>query len=156
MRRAGCSYVIGTMTNNFDACIPNNITIIPRYHINDSLSDQVSRCNYCGKEWNEFWVCYAYVTRSLINRIQLIKRSSVSLELQEVNSQSCTQNYKTRYKQKRKHQLVIVTVTCSRHVPTPHHSRDESHENDLSVSRMPFHLYNQHLALTHWLVHQLG
>lgn len=75
--RAGRSYVIGTMTNNFDASIPDNITIIPRYRINNSLSDQVSRCNYCGKEWTEFWVSYAYVTRSLIDRIQIIKRSSV-------------------------------------------------------------------------------
>jgi hypothetical protein len=59
-----------------DEYIPNNITIIPNYRITDSLSDQVSRCNYCGREWNEFWISYAYITRSLIIQSRLIRRSS--------------------------------------------------------------------------------
>jgi hypothetical protein len=54
-------------------CEQDNITITPRYHTKDILSDQVSRCNYCGREWNEFWICYAYVTKSLINQRQLEK-----------------------------------------------------------------------------------
>jgi hypothetical protein len=64
-----------TVTKKCDECIPTNITIIPNYRITDSFSDQLSRCNYCGREWNEFWISYAYVTRSLINQRQLIRRS---------------------------------------------------------------------------------
>ena len=30
-------------------CPPDNITTIPLYHIHDSLSYHVSRCNYCGQ-----------------------------------------------------------------------------------------------------------
>lgn len=67
----GRSDVTGITTNECDVCIPDNITIIPLYRINDSLSDQVSRCNYCGREWNEFWISYSYVTLSLITQKQL-------------------------------------------------------------------------------------
>jgi hypothetical protein len=48
-------------------CVLDNITIIPGYRTGDSLSYQVSRCNYCGKEWGEFWVCYKYILSSLIS-----------------------------------------------------------------------------------------
>lgn len=51
-------------------CKLDNITIIPIYHTNDSLSYQVSRCNYCGKEWDEFWISYRYIFNPLINRHQ--------------------------------------------------------------------------------------
>lgn len=71
VRRARRRDMTGVAINECDLCKPDNITIIPRYHISDSLSDQVSRCNYCGREWNEFWTCYAYVTQSLINQRQL-------------------------------------------------------------------------------------
>jgi hypothetical protein len=71
VRRARRCDMTGVVINECDLCKPDNITIIPRDHISDSLSDQVSRCNYCGREWNEFWICYAYVTQSLINQRQL-------------------------------------------------------------------------------------
>jgi hypothetical protein len=56
-------------TNKCSICMPDNITILPNY-INDSSSYQVSRCNYCGKEWAEFWISYRYVFSSLIYRHQ--------------------------------------------------------------------------------------
>lgn len=59
------------MCNECSKCILNNITIIPNYRIKDSLYDQVSKCNSCGREWNEFWVSYSYVTLSLMHRRQL-------------------------------------------------------------------------------------
>jgi hypothetical protein len=77
VRRARRSDFIRVVTNGCDVCKPDNITIIPRYRIQDSLSDQVSRCNYCGREWDEFWICYAYVTKSLINQRQLKRGSRI-------------------------------------------------------------------------------
>jgi hypothetical protein len=56
-----------TITNEHRGCVPDNITIIPDYHTSDSLSYQVSRCNYCGKEWGEFWVSYRYIFSSFIH-----------------------------------------------------------------------------------------
>ena len=53
-------------------CKLDNITIIPIHHTNDSLSYQVSRCNYCGKEWGEFWISYRYIFNPLINRHQYL------------------------------------------------------------------------------------
>jgi hypothetical protein len=55
-------------TNEHSRCTPNNITIIPDYRTSDSLCYQVSRCNYCGKEWGEFWVSYKYIFSLLIDR----------------------------------------------------------------------------------------
>ncbi|MGH9924468.1 MAG: hypothetical protein ACRD5B_03740 [Nitrososphaeraceae archaeon] len=69
--------MICNVAKKCDEYIPNNITVVPNYRVTDSLSDQVSRCNYCGREWNEFWISYAYVTRSLINQRRLIRRSSI-------------------------------------------------------------------------------
>lgn len=71
VKRAGRGDTTRVGINECDSCNPDNITIIPRYRIEDSLSDNVSCCNYCGREWDEFWICYAYVARSLINRRQL-------------------------------------------------------------------------------------
>ena len=56
-----------TTTSERDMCILDNITIMPMYRTKDSLSCQVSRCNYCGKEWGEFWVSYKYIFSSLID-----------------------------------------------------------------------------------------
>jgi hypothetical protein len=74
VRWAGQGNFTGVVINGCSVCKPDNIMIIPRYHIKDILSDQVSRCNYCGREWNEFWICYAYVTKSLINQRQRERR----------------------------------------------------------------------------------
>jgi len=57
-----------TKPSERDMCILDNITIMPMYHTKDSLSYQVSRCNYCGKQWGEFWVSYKYIFSSLIDR----------------------------------------------------------------------------------------
>ena len=57
-----------TKASERDMCVLDNITIIPMYRTNDSLSYQVSRCNHCGKEWEEFWVNYKYIFSSLIDR----------------------------------------------------------------------------------------
>jgi hypothetical protein len=59
-----------TKTKERNMCVLDNITIIPMYHTNDSLSYMVSRCNYCGKEWGEFWINYRYIHSSWINRHQ--------------------------------------------------------------------------------------
>ncbi|MPZ06614.1 MAG: hypothetical protein GEU26_09400 [Nitrososphaeraceae archaeon] len=84
---AGCGNVTGAMINECDACIPDNITIIPNYHISDSLTDQVSRCNYCGREWNEFWVSYSHVTLSLINQRQRqLKRGRIYVATDDKDS----------------------------------------------------------------------
>ena len=60
-----------TGTNEHCICVSDNITIIPMYHTNDSLSYNVSRCNYCKEEWAEYWICYRYIFSSLISRSQL-------------------------------------------------------------------------------------
>jgi hypothetical protein len=84
---AGCGHVTGAMINGCDACIPDNIAIISNYHISDSLADQVSRCNYCGREWNEFWVSYSYVTLSLINQRQRqLKRGKIYVATDDKHS----------------------------------------------------------------------
>jgi hypothetical protein len=56
-----------TKTSERDMCILDNISIKPMYRTNDSLSYQVSRCNYCGREWGEFWVSYKYIFSSMID-----------------------------------------------------------------------------------------
>lgn len=66
--RGGGGNVKWVVINECDQCRSDNITITPRYRIEDSLSDNVSCCNYCGRQWDEMWICYAYVTRSLIRR----------------------------------------------------------------------------------------
>jgi hypothetical protein len=58
------------VTNQRNMCILDNITIMPLYHTNDSLSYMVSRCNYCRKEWGEFWISYGYIFASLIEQHQ--------------------------------------------------------------------------------------
>lgn len=63
-----CDHTI--KTNERNMCVLDNITTIPMYHIQDSLSYLVSRCNYCGKEWDEFWISYRYIFSSLIYRHQ--------------------------------------------------------------------------------------
>jgi hypothetical protein len=69
--------MIYNVTNECNECkewneyLSNNITILPNYRIMDSLSDLVARCNSCGREWNEFWISYSYVTLSLMHRRQL-------------------------------------------------------------------------------------
>jgi hypothetical protein len=45
-------------------CKLDNMTIIPIYHTNDGLSYQESRCNYCGKEWDDFWISYRVYIQS--------------------------------------------------------------------------------------------
>jgi hypothetical protein len=72
-----CSLILGrhsdhtaTKTSEHDMCELHNITIIPMYRTNDGLSYQVSRCNYCGKEWDEFWISYRYIFKPLISRYQ--------------------------------------------------------------------------------------
>jgi hypothetical protein len=68
--------MIYSITKEYNGCkecngyVLNNITILPNYRIKDSLSDQISKCNSCGREWNEFWVSYSYVTLSLIHMRQ--------------------------------------------------------------------------------------
>jgi hypothetical protein len=57
-----------TGTNEHCICVSDNITIIPMYHTNDSLSYNVSRCNYCREEWAEYWISYRYIFSSLISR----------------------------------------------------------------------------------------
>jgi hypothetical protein len=47
-------------------CKADNITIIPLYHTNDSLSYDVSRCNYHREEWSEYWISYKYIFSSII------------------------------------------------------------------------------------------
>ena len=71
VRRARRTDFTRVVTSEYSVCKQDNITITPRYHTKDILSDQVLRCNYCGREWNEFWICYACVTQSLINQRQL-------------------------------------------------------------------------------------
>ena len=56
--------------NEHKICTPDNITQIPLYRTYDSVSYHVSRCNYCGKEWAEFWISYKYIFSSLINQHQ--------------------------------------------------------------------------------------
>ena len=51
-------------------CIRNNITITPIYHIRNSMSYQVVRCNYCGEEWAEYWICYRHMLSSHIDQSQ--------------------------------------------------------------------------------------
>jgi hypothetical protein len=46
--------------------LSNNITNVPKYRINNSLSYQVSRCNNCGEEWNEYWISYRNLFSSLV------------------------------------------------------------------------------------------
>lgn len=60
-----------TRVNERCICVPDNITIIPMYYTRDSLSYQVSTCNYCREEWAEYWICYRYIFSSLISRSQL-------------------------------------------------------------------------------------
>jgi len=57
-------------TNGRCICVSDNITIIPMYLANDSLSYHVSRCNYCGEEWAEYWIRYKYVSSSPISKRQ--------------------------------------------------------------------------------------
>jgi hypothetical protein len=57
--------VTATGTDEFGLCTPDNITIIPNYRTGDSLCYLVSRCNYCGKRWAEFWVTYRYILSPL-------------------------------------------------------------------------------------------
>src|ERR687891_507036 len=59
-------------------CTPNNITIIPVYHIRDSTSYHIVRCNYCGEEWAEFWISYKYVFTSMIDHSQKKNRVEMS------------------------------------------------------------------------------
>ena len=59
-----------TRINEHCICKADNITVIPMYHINDSLSYHVSRCNYCREEWAEYWVSYRYMYSSLIYQHQ--------------------------------------------------------------------------------------
>jgi hypothetical protein len=59
-----------TGTKEHCICASDNITIIPMYHTNDSLSYNVSRCNYCREEWAEYWISYGYILSSLISRSQ--------------------------------------------------------------------------------------
>ena len=47
-------------------CKADNITIIPMYHTCDSLSYQVSRCNYCREEWAEYWISYTRYAKPLL------------------------------------------------------------------------------------------
>lgn len=62
--------------NQHSKCIADNITSIPRYHNHNSMSYQISRCNYCGKQWDEFWLSYKYIFSSLIDQ-HLNKQSKV-------------------------------------------------------------------------------
>ena len=57
-----------TRANGRCICVSDNITIIPMYHTNDSLSYHVSRCNYCREEWTEYWISYKYILSSLISK----------------------------------------------------------------------------------------
>jgi hypothetical protein len=56
--------------NEHCICRADNITIVPMYHTNDSLSYQVARCNHCREEWAEYWISYGYIFSSLISRSQ--------------------------------------------------------------------------------------
>ena len=54
-------------TNERCICKADNITIIPMYRTYDSLSYQISRCNYCREEWAEYWISYRYIVSANIN-----------------------------------------------------------------------------------------
>jgi hypothetical protein len=85
VRRARRTDFTRVVTSECSVCKQDNITITPRYHTKDILSDQVLRCNYCGIEWNEFWICYAYITKSLMNQRQL-ERSGIDVMSDEEDS----------------------------------------------------------------------
>jgi hypothetical protein len=59
-------------------CLSDNITIVPKSR-NDSMLC-LSRCNYCGKEWNELWLSYRNIFVSSIykHRFKQLKDESVS------------------------------------------------------------------------------
>jgi hypothetical protein len=59
-----------TRINERCICKADNITIVPMYHTRDSLSYQVSRCNYCREEWAEYWISYRYIFSPLIYQHQ--------------------------------------------------------------------------------------
>lgn len=61
-------------TNERCICKAGNITIIPMYCTYDSLSYQISRCNYCREEWAEYWISYRYIVSSLIYQHQYQSR----------------------------------------------------------------------------------
>jgi hypothetical protein len=79
-----------TGTNEHCICVSDNITIIPMHHTNDSLSYNVSRCNYCGEEWAEYWISYKYIFSSLISRSQqgLASTSDETSQSQSNNGRS--------------------------------------------------------------------
>jgi aspartate carbamoyltransferase regulatory subunit len=68
-----------SIANERCVCVSDNITIIPMYHTNDSLSYHVSRCNYCREEWAEYWISYRYVFSSLISQRQRELEAVMSL-----------------------------------------------------------------------------
>jgi hypothetical protein len=51
-------------------CPSDNITIVSKCQINDTVSYRLSQCNYCGKEWNESWLSYGDMFSSLIYQQQ--------------------------------------------------------------------------------------
>jgi hypothetical protein len=57
-----------------NSCLSDNITIVPKSR-NDSMSYQLSRCNYCGKEWNEIWLSYRdiFVSSKYEHRFKQLK-----------------------------------------------------------------------------------
>jgi predicted ArsR family transcriptional regulator len=80
-----------TGTDEFSLCTPDNITIIPKYRTADSLCYLVSRCNYCGKQWGEFWISYRYIFLPLIKQrleIRVIGIASRKSEYQKGNGSS--------------------------------------------------------------------
>jgi hypothetical protein len=58
--------------NEYCICRADNITIMTMYHINESLSYHVARCNYCIEEWAEYWISYRYIFSSLISARQQV------------------------------------------------------------------------------------
>lgn len=62
--------LVTTRTNEQCICMPDNITITPVYHIHDSMSYHIVRCNYCEEEWAEYWTSYRHMVSSLIDHGQ--------------------------------------------------------------------------------------
>jgi hypothetical protein len=47
-------------------CTLDNLTLTPIYHIRDSMTYNIVRCNYCGEEWAEYWISNRCMSASLI------------------------------------------------------------------------------------------
>ena len=77
---------ITSRLNEHCICRADNITIVTTYHINDSLSYHVCRCNYCKEEWAEYWTSYRYIFSAYICIDPIGKDSAAISHWKLVNS----------------------------------------------------------------------